>query len=114
MPRLTREKALHILREVSPEKAFHFYTGIDQCIDVRANSLAGFCAKIQVVDVKSIEFHTSQRDFELWLESLGDLELARRMGLIRRTVLSGECLRRRVYESVKSRCAELMDFSGKI
>lgn len=111
LPKLTKEKALHILRELPKEEAFHFYTGIDQYVGVYANSLNDFCDKIQTVNVKSIEFHAPRRDFELWLDSLGDLELAKIMGIIRRASLSGENLRKKVYESVKSRCEELTDLS---
>ncbi|UCE29606.1 MAG: hypothetical protein JSV85_02485 [Candidatus Bathyarchaeota archaeon] len=114
LPRLTGEKALDILREVPKEKAFHFYTGINQYTGICARSLNDFCDRIRTVNVKSIEFHASRRDFELWLDSLGDLELAKRMGQIRRATLSGENLRQRVYESVRSRCEELTDLSGKV
>jgi DNA-binding transcriptional ArsR family regulator len=114
LPKLTKEKALHILRELSKEEAFHFYTGIGQYVGVYATSLNDFCDKIQSVNVKSVEFHAPRRDFELWLDSLGDLELAKRMGVIRRTNLSGENLRKKVYESVKSRCEELTGLSSEI
>jgi DNA-binding transcriptional ArsR family regulator len=114
LPRLTKEKALHILRELPKEEAFHFYTGIGQYAGVYATSLNDFCDKIQSVNVKSVEFHAPRRDFELWLDSLGDLELARIMSLIRRASLSGENLRKKVYESVKSRCEELTGLSSEI
>ena len=114
LPRLTKEKALHILRELPKEEAFHFYTGIDQYVGVYATSLNDFCDKIQSVNVKSVEFHAPRRDFELWLDSLGDLELAKIMSLIRRASLSGENLRKKVYESVKSRCEELTGLSSEI
>lgn len=114
LPKLTKEKALHILRELPKEEAFHFYTGINQYVGVYANSLNDFCDKIQTVNVKSIEFHAPRRDFELWLDSLGDLELAKIMGIIRRASLSGENLRERVYESVRSRCEELTGLSSEI
>ncbi|TEU06283.1 ArsR family transcriptional regulator [Candidatus Bathyarchaeota archaeon] len=113
LPKLTKEKALHILRELPKEEAFHFYTGIDQYVGVYANSLNDFCDKIQTVNMKSIEFHAPRRDFELWLDSLGDLELAKIMGIIRRASLSGENLRKKVYESVKSRCEELTGLSSE-
>lgn len=114
LPKLTKEKALHILRELPKEEAFHFYTGIDQYVGVYANSLNDFCDKIQTVNVKSIEFHAPRRDFELWLDSLGDSELAKIMGIIRRASLSGENLRKKVYESVKSRCEELTGLSSEV
>ena len=114
LPKLTKEKASHILRELPKEEAFHFYTGINQYVGVYASSLNDFCDKIQTINVKSVEFHASRRDFELWLDSLGDLELARIMGIIRRASLSGENLRKKVHESVKSRCEELTDLSSEV
>ncbi|TET20759.1 ArsR family transcriptional regulator [Candidatus Bathyarchaeota archaeon] len=113
LPKLTKEKALHILRELPKEEAFHFYTGTDQYVGVYANSLNDFCDKIQTVNMKSIEFHAPRRDLELWLDSLGDLELAKIMGIVRRASLSGENLRKKVYESVKSRCEELTGLSSE-
>ncbi len=78
-----------------------------QYLQVFANSLDDFCGKIKTVDVKSVEFHLPRRDFELWFQGLGDLELAEKIGQIRRMSLSGESLRKKVYETVRSRCEEL-------
>lgn len=114
LPTLTKQKALHILRELPKGEAFHFYTGINQHVGVYATSLNDFCDKIQTVNVKSVEFHAPRRDFELWLDSLGDLELAKTMGIIRRASLSGENLRKKVYESVRSRCEELTGLSSEV
>jgi DNA-binding PadR family transcriptional regulator len=106
-----KKVALSILNPVPLEKAFHFHTGINQYLGVYANSLNDFCDKIQKIDLKSIEFHLQRKDFELWLRSLGDLELAKRMELIRGMNLSGEKLRKKVYETVKSRCEELAELT---
>ena len=113
LPRVDKKQALHILRELPLERAFHFYTGIDQYMGVDASSLTDFCEKIREINPKSIEFHMLRRDFEAWLHGLGDPELAEKIGLIRRMTLSGEKLRRRVYETVKSRCDELAGLSGR-
>jgi len=107
VPKIDRELVSRILSPVSSEKAFHFYKGMDQYLQVFANSLNDFCEKIQTVDVKSVEFHVPRRDFELWLQGLGDLELAEKLGQIRRMSLAGESLRKTVYETVRSRCEEL-------
>lgn len=107
LPKVDRELASRILSPVPSEKAFHFYEGMDQYLQVFANSLDDFCGKIQTVDVKSVEFHVPRRDFELWFQGLGDLELAEKMGQIRRMGLSGENLRKKVYETIRSRCEEL-------
>jgi len=111
LPKFDKKLALSILSSVPFEKAFHFYTGINQYLGVHANSLNDFCGKIQKIDLKSIEFHLPRRDFELWLQSLGDLELAKRMEQIRGMGLSGENLRKKVYETVKSRCEELAELT---
>ena len=107
LSKVDRELASRILSPVPSEKAFHFYKGMDQHLQVFAKSLSDFCRKIQTVDVKSVEFHMPRRDFELWFQSLGDLELAEKMGQIRKMGLSGENLRKKVYETVRSRCEEL-------
>ena len=107
MPRIGKERALDILRAVPLEKAFHFYTETDRYTGVYANSLNDLCSKIQTIDIRSVEFHVPRGDLEFWFPDLGDLELAKRMSLIRGTGLSGEDLRKKVYETVKSRCEEL-------
>jgi len=106
-PKIDRKQASHVLRSVSSEEAFHFYKDIDQYLQVFANSLNDFCGKIQTVDVKSVEFHMPRGDFERWVDSLGDSELGKKLSHIRSMDLSGENLRRTVYETVKSRLEEL-------
>ncbi len=95
------------LTQLSPEKGFYFYTGINQYSGLHANSLLDFCEKLKIADPQSVKFHIARRDFERWLESLGDRELARKLGAIREKGASGEELRRLVYEAAKSRCDEL-------
>jgi len=107
LPKIDKKQALFIMRELPVEKAFHFYTGIDQYMGVYANSLTDFCEKIRQINLKSIEFHMLRRDFESWLRGLGDPELAENIGVIRGVELAGEQLRKRVYETMKSRCDEL-------
>ena len=111
LPRIDKERALNILRAVPPEKAFHFYTETDRYTGIYANSLNDLCNKIQTIDIRSIEFHVPRGDLEFWFHDLGDLELAKRISLIRGADLSGEALRKRVYETVKSRCEELASVS---
>jgi len=111
LPQFDKKLALSILSSVPFEKAFHFHAGINQYSGVYANSLNDFCDKIQKIDLKSIEFHLPRRDFEVWLRSLGDPELAKRMESIRGMGLSGENLRKKVYEAVKSRCEQLAELT---
>jgi hypothetical protein len=107
LPKIDKQNAAKILSPVSIDKAFHFYTGIHQYTNVIAHNLAEFVDKLQKIDVKSVEFHVSRKDFENWVQSLGDLELAKRLGLIRNMHVHGEDLRTRVYEAAKHRLEEL-------
>lgn len=107
LPKMDRKLALNILSSLPLEKAFHFHTGISQHLGVYANSLKDFADKIQKIDLKSIEFHLPRRDFELWIRDLGDPELSKKISLIRKASLSGDNLRKEVYETVKSRYEEL-------
>ncbi len=106
-PKSDTKQVSHILRELPLEKAFHFYAGIDRYMGVYANSLTDFCKKIMGVTPEAIKFHLQRRDFESWLQGLGDLELAERISLIRGMELSDEGRQKKVYETVKSRCDEL-------
>jgi len=110
-PKIDQKRAAYLLRAVPVDKAFHFYTGIGQYMGVFANSLTDFHKKIQTINVKSIEFHVPRKDFELWLQSLGDTELATKIGQIRGMSLTGENLRKKVYDTVKLRCDELDSLS---
>jgi len=111
IPKINGAKAREILKRVAVEKAFHFYTGINQYLGIYASSLAEFCEILRKIDPPSVEFHVGRRDFESWLLGLGDSELARRMGVIRKAGVSGEKLRELVYKTVRSRCDELQRLS---
>jgi hypothetical protein len=96
-----------ILTPVSDDKAFHFYYDVDQHSGVQANSLEDFGNKIQSVGLNSLEFHLIRKDFENWVRSLGDVELAKKLALLRAAKLSGEDLSEKLYETVNSRIEEL-------
>jgi len=99
--------AAKVLRKTSPEKAFHFYRGIDQPTGVSSSSLVDFRETIRTIDIESIEFHAVRGDFELWVHYLGDIELSKRLRLIRQAGLTGEALRDRLHKTLRSRCDEL-------
>jgi len=107
LPKIDKAHAEKILSHLPNEKAFHFYTGVHQYTHVLANSLADFCDKLQKIDVKSVEFHVLRKDFEHWVQGLGDVELAKRLGLIREMHFQGEDLRTKMYDAVKYRLEEL-------
>lgn len=107
LPKINRELAEKILGEVSGEMAFHFYIDIDKPLMISSNSLIDFCEKIRHVELKSIEFHLTRGDFEAWISALGDIDLARRIKVIRESNLRGEDLREEIYKTIKLRCDEV-------
>ena len=112
LPTVDKDLAQSVLGSVSLEKAFHFYYNVDQPAGVQAVSLKDFGAKLQTVDLNCIAFHIGRKDFENWTRSLGDVELSKRLGLIRTANLSGENLRNELYNAVNSRCLELEEFAS--
>jgi hypothetical protein len=112
LPKIDKAQAAKILSNLPNSRAFLFYKNINHFTNVQANSLTDFCERIQKIDVKSVEFHVPRKDFESWVQILGDLELAKRFGLIRDLHLSGEKLRTKVYETVKYRLEELKFIQG--
>lgn len=111
LPKVDTAVALKILSPVSMEKAFHFYYALNYPSGVYADSLKDFVDKIQKVDLNCIKFHFPRKDFELWIQSLGDLELSKKLELLRMKSLSGENLRKEIYETVNSRYEELKRLS---
>ncbi len=112
LPKVDKALAGRILSHMPTDKAFHFYTGVHQYTHIIAHSLAEFVDKLHKVDVKSVEFHILRRDFEHWILSLGDVELAKRLGVIRGMHVHGEDLRTRAYEAAKHRFEELKRIHG--
>jgi hypothetical protein len=97
-----------ILRTVPREKAFYFFTSIGNYTGVSAISLKEFMEKINVVDVKSLEFHLLRRDFEKWIsEVLQDNELAAEFRKLQEANLTGYPLRNRLYVAVSKRLKNL-------
>ena len=107
IPKMDKTHAAKMLNDLPVDKAFHFYTDINQHLGIYANSLSDFCDKIQKVDVKSIEFHAARKDFENWFQGLGDVGLAKRISTIRNMNLNGEDLRKKVHDAAKLRLQEL-------
>ena len=106
-PEIDKEKAGTILAYLPLEKSFHFYVDIGKPLNIHAASLQDFYDKILKIDISSVEFHVNRGDFEAWFMDLGDIELARKMLLIKEQKIFGEVLRQKLYEIVKNRCEEL-------
>ncbi|MEM2098964.1 MAG: hypothetical protein QXU99_04365 [Candidatus Bathyarchaeia archaeon] len=104
LPEINKETAKAILADVPPNKAFHFYTDIGKPLNCYANGLHDFCNKLNGISLDSIDFHLKRGDFESWFTALGDLELARKIAMLKEKNLHGEDLRDRLRDLVKNRC----------
>lgn len=109
-PVLNFNLAKKLLSPVPKEKAFYFFKGIGNYLGVYATSLEDFYEKIKLVDAESIEFHLERCDFTIWLEGLGDIELAKKIRFLKDGNKKGEELRNLTVEIVKQRIEELKRF----
>ncbi len=107
LPEIDKQKANEILAYLPLEGSFHFYADYGKNLNVYAASLQDFCEKVMTIDMDSIEFHSNRGDFEAWFMGLGDVELARKALLIKEQKMSGDALRKKLYEVVKNRYEEL-------
>ncbi|MEM3626792.1 MAG: DUF5752 family protein [Candidatus Bathyarchaeia archaeon] len=95
---------------VAANEPFLFYVGIGEkhYTGTMVWSLRGFLEAIRKVDIKSIEFHNSNGDFEKWAEkSLGDYVLAKHLKNVRISRLTGEALRESLIKVVSERIEKL-------
>ncbi len=104
VPEITKECAKAILAQTTHEKAFHFYADLEKPLHLYANGLLDFSNKISQVDPSVLEFHVCRGDFENWFASLGDVELAKKIALLKRIGIRGEQLRTKLCEIVVNRC----------
>jgi len=96
-----------ILRVVPFEKGFHFTRADGTYTGVTAVSLTEFGAKLQTIDVGSIEFHFRRQDFQKWIKDvLGDNELSVRISQTKPN-LTREQLRDELLKTVQKRLYEL-------
>ena len=107
LPETTKEKAKKILAKTPPEKAFHFYAGIGKPLNQSVHSLQEFSDKIATIKVETVEFHLNRGDFEAWFNSLGDMELSKKIALLKGKKLAGEELRSKLRDIVETRCTAL-------
>ena len=109
LPKINKEMAEKILSKKPTENAFHFYTEVNQPLGLSSDSLTDLCEKIRMVNIKSIEFHVARGDFESWIRFLGDIELSERIRMLNDVVSTGEALREKLYETIRSRRDELLE-----
>ncbi|MDG6969581.1 MAG: hypothetical protein JRN54_00530 [Nitrososphaerota archaeon] len=65
--------------ELPPEKAFYFYRGLDEPLGVAASSIVDFQRKLANVETTSVKFHVERGDFQNWLKTLGEIDLAEKI-----------------------------------
>jgi len=101
------KSATKILRILSPQEYFLFFTDIGQYTGEFAQSLEDFYGKISRVPLKSLDFHFRRGDFEKWIrKTLGDAYLADRINRINKSIQM-EKLRTILKRIVKRRLNQL-------
>ena len=104
IPETTKEKAIAILAYAPHDKAFQFYLDVGKPLNLHAHNIRDFANKLTKADLASIEFHTKRGDFEVWINGIGDIELVKKIGLLKqRNVVVGEELRNQLHEIVQQR-----------
>ncbi len=97
-----------ILRKLSRDNSFYFFTSIGNYIGENAASLEEFVKKIGEVNAKSLEFHFYRGDFEKWVaEVLEDTELAEEIKSLKNQKPVGDALRGQLYLVVSKRFEKL-------
>jgi hypothetical protein len=114
IPEIKSDNAKTILADMQQDKSFHFYADVGKPLSLQAQSLQDFRDKILQVNVESLEFHKSRGDFEAWFTGLGDVELAKKVALLKERNMDGEELRRRLHNVVENRCTVLANVAGQV
>jgi hypothetical protein len=105
---VTPTSSAQILRTLSRENSFYFFTSVGNYTGQRAISLREFGNKIGEVETSSLEFHLYRGDFEKWIiEVLEDKELARRISDLKHLEPVGNALRDQLLFTVSKRLEEL-------
>ena len=100
-------KANEILRSVSYEKGFHFFSPDGHYTGETATTLCFFLRDLKRVDVESIRFHFNRGDFQKWLRTtIGDEELANAIDGIDKNA-SDENLIKLLHDVVEKRITHL-------
>jgi hypothetical protein len=107
IPEISEENAKKALADMPHDRSFHFYASIGKPLSLKAHSLQDFRDKILQVNLESIKFHESRGDFEAWFAGLGDVELAKKVTLLKEKKMDGEELRSRLHDMLENRCTVL-------
>src|SRR5438876_12332413 len=103
----TLKETTSVLRDVPPQNAFYFYRSIGAPTGAAARNLPDFVGVLSSIDIASILFHTGRGEFENWLRMLGEDSLARQITGMNEKKLSGEQLRMRLVDVVKTRINQI-------
>ena len=114
IPEITSENAKTMLADMPQDKAFNFYEDLGKPIGLQACGLKDFCDKIPKINSASLTFHVSRGDFESWFAELGDVELAKKVALLREKQMVGEELRTKLQDIVTRRCMELANVASHV
>ena len=111
---MTPSSVARILRKLSRENAFYFFTSVGNYIGESAASLEEFVKKIGEVNAKSLEFHFYRGDFEKWVaEVLEDRDLAQEIESLKSLKPVGDALKGQLYLVVSKRFEKLKsEFRG--
>ena len=95
---------------LTANEPFLFYTGVGkECYTGQmAWSLKGFAKTLEKIDLKAVEFHLGNGDFESWAKcSLKDVKLALKLGKIEASMEKGEKIRSTIIDTANKRYNEL-------
>ena len=109
---MTKELARKLLVGELHDRAFHFYLDVGKPLDVKAINLQTFNSLLKTIPVDSINFHVKRGDFQAWLEGIGDLELAKKVELLRTQSFCGEALRIKLQIVTINRVLALAKIAG--
>ena len=105
---MTPSSSARILRTLSRENAFYFFTSVGNYTGQSAMSLEEFANKIREVKITSLEFHLYRGDFEKWAdEVLEDSELTEKISDLKNLEPVRSALRDQLYVIVSKRLEEL-------
>jgi len=110
---LTPSSSARILRTLSRENAFYFFTSVGNYTGQSAMSLEEFANKIREVKITSLEFHLYRGDFEKWTaEVLEDSELTEKISDLKNLEPVRSALRDQLYVIVSKRLEELKNLNS--
>ena len=107
VPEISKKFARDLLIGKFSGNIFNFYLALHEPIDLKAYNLQSLVSAIKTAPIQSIEFHIRRGDFKVWLQGIGDLDLANKIELLENSNLSGELLRQELHVTIFNRCIVL-------